>query len=116
MNKKEKIEKNVHYLSTIDLEDIFFRGTVREVGDEVVGFVTLLVDPKSGEIRNLSSKRLWSEDAVTIEALLKKKDLMDIGEKILIELLSKEQKMGSEGYTVLEGSLELFNQRNSKSL
>jgi len=111
MSKKEHIKKNVQVLSNIDLKTILFNITLREVGDEMVGFVTLLVDPKTGEIRDLSAKRLWSEDAVTAEALLKKKDLLDSKENILLELLSKDIELAPNAYSILEESLEAFNHR-----
>lgn len=111
MNKKEHVKKNTDFLSKMDLNTIFFNITLREMGDEMVGLVTLLVDPTTGEIRDLSAKRLWSENAVTVESLLKKKNLLDRKENIVIELFSKDVELAPNVYSILEESLEAFNHR-----
>ena len=101
------IEKNVANLSQYDLNDLMSRLRVEEVNGEIVSYLNLLVDKKSGEILDLSSNVKWFEHTISTPVAILRKGLFNTDKTLRIELASKELPVALE--LIIKKSLQAFN-------
>ncbi|MES2199042.1 MAG: hypothetical protein V4489_02605 [Chlamydiota bacterium] len=103
------IEQNVARLKQYDLKELMSHSTIDEVNGEIVCYVNLLVDKRSGEILNLSSEILWAENTISTPIAIKTKDLSNIATTSRLELVSEEGDLSNSLRTTIEKSLTAFN-------
>jgi hypothetical protein len=113
MSNKTIIEKNVAKLTCFEITRLTNETSFREVEGEIISFLHLLLDPNSGAILDLTRKVCFDEKAVSIPIAVKRKSLLDIKEKPLLDLVDKETSISLEAYRVLQESLLAFNRKNS---
>ncbi len=103
------IEKNVAQLGQYDLGDLMSRLSVEEVNEEIVCYVNLLVNKKTGEILDLSSKVKWAENAISTPVAIKTTGLFTKEATCHLELAS-EGDLPAALKLIIKKSLQVFNE------
>jgi len=111
MNKNTLVKENIAVLEKANINDLFLKESIREIGDEIVCYANILVEKKTGKILNITPSRkvLWREDAINTPIAISKVNIFDRRAELQLARVEDLDVLPPSSKKELKESLDAFN-------